>query len=109
MIEVKTSTCVKEHHRHDIAVQLSIATESGVPLALIEVAHINNAFTYFGGNYYEGLFEVVDFSQGGHMVSSGHTARCGQTFSIANYHEENPLDHRRPSGSSDPHNGGCLV
>lgn len=63
MIEVKSSTSVKDYHRDDIAVQSFIAAESGVPLASIAVAHINNAFTYFGGGRYEGLFEVVDLTE----------------------------------------------
>jgi predicted RecB family nuclease len=63
MIEVKSSTSVKDYHRDDIAVQSFIAAEAGVPLASIAVAHINNAFTYFGGGRYEGLFEVVDLTE----------------------------------------------
>ncbi len=63
MIEVKSSASVKDYHRDDIAVQSFIAAEAGVPLASIAVAHINNAFTYFGGGRYEGLFEVVDLTE----------------------------------------------
>lgn len=62
MIEVKSSTGVKDYHRDDIAVQSFIAAEAGVPLASMAVAHINREFTYFGGDRYDGLFEVVDLS-----------------------------------------------
>jgi hypothetical protein len=62
MIEVKSSTSVKDYHRDDIAVQSFIAAEAGVPLASISVAHINSEFTYFGGDSYEGLFKVVDLT-----------------------------------------------
>jgi hypothetical protein len=63
MIEVKSSTSVKDYQRDDIAVQSFIAAEAGVPLASISLAHINNAFIYFGGGRYEGLFEVVDLTE----------------------------------------------
>jgi hypothetical protein len=63
MIEVKSSASVKDYHRDDVAVQSFIAAEAGVPLASISVAHINNAFTYYGGGRYEGLFEVVDLTE----------------------------------------------
>jgi hypothetical protein len=63
MIEVKSSTSVKDYHRDDIAVQSFIAAEAGVPLASISVAHINRGFTYFGGNRYDGLFEVVELTE----------------------------------------------
>ena len=35
MIEVKSSTSVKDYHRDDIAVQSFIAAEAGVPLSLL--------------------------------------------------------------------------
>lgn len=63
MIEVKSSAGVKDYHRDDIAVQSFIAAEAGVPLASISVAHINSEFIYFGGERYEGLFEVVDLTE----------------------------------------------
>ncbi len=63
MIEVKSSASVKDYHRDDIAVQSFIAAEAGVPLASISVAHINSSFIYFGGERYDGLFEVVDLTE----------------------------------------------
>jgi hypothetical protein len=63
MIEVKSSASVKDYHRDDIAVQSFIASESGVPLATIAVAHINRDFIYSGGGRYDGLFEVVDLTE----------------------------------------------
>jgi predicted RecB family nuclease len=63
MIEVKSSASVKDYHRDDIAVQSFIAAEAGVPLASISVAHINSGFIYFGGDRYDGLFEVVDLTE----------------------------------------------
>ena len=92
MIEVKSSTGVKDYHRDDIAVQSFIAAESGVPLASIAVAHINNAFTYFGGGRYEGLFEVVDLT--GETVDRHEEVRQWLTLAheIANQPEEPAIE-----------------
>lgn len=63
MIEVKASTSVKDYHRDDIAVQSFIASEAGVPLSSIEIAHVNNDFTYFCNGDYEGLFTTADLAE----------------------------------------------
>ncbi len=46
MIEVKSSTKVKDYHRDDIAVQSYIAASSGITLSSVSLAHINNQFVY---------------------------------------------------------------
>ncbi len=63
MIEVKSSTGVRDCQLDDIAVQSFIAKESGVPLASVSIAHINNSFIYPGGGDYGGLFETVDLTE----------------------------------------------
>jgi hypothetical protein len=63
MIEVKSSTGVRDYQLDDIAVQSFIAKERGVPLASVSIAHINNSFIYPGGGDYEGLFETVDLTE----------------------------------------------
>jgi CRISPR/Cas system-associated exonuclease Cas4 (RecB family) len=92
MIEVKSSTSVKDYHRDDIAVQSFIAAEAGVPLASISVAHINNAFTYQGGGHYEGLFEVVDLTE--ETVDRHEEVRQWLTLAheIANQSEEPAIE-----------------
>ena len=39
MVEVKSSTSVKDYHRDDIAIQAFVALAAGVPLKSIAVAH----------------------------------------------------------------------
>ncbi len=59
MIEVKSSTGVKDYHHDDIAVQTYIAVTSGINLASVSLAHIDNSFVYQGdGNYKGQLYEV---------------------------------------------------
>lgn len=62
MIEVKASTQVKDYHHDDIAVQAYVARESGIPLAKVSLAHVDNTFVYPGGGNYQGLLTEVDMT-----------------------------------------------
>ena len=62
MIEVKSSTGVKAYHQDDIAVQSHIAIASGVRLASVSLAHIDNSFVYQGEGDYHGLLHEVDLT-----------------------------------------------
>ena len=63
MIEVKSSTGVKDYHRDDLAVQAYNATTSGIDLASASVAHVDNSFVYPGGGDYRGLLKEVDLTE----------------------------------------------
>jgi len=63
MIEVKSSTSVKDYHRDDLAIQTHIATTAGIELASASVAHVNNAFVYPGGGDYQGLLKEVELTE----------------------------------------------
>ncbi|MHB8472332.1 MAG: DUF2779 domain-containing protein [Gammaproteobacteria bacterium] len=63
MVEVKSTTTVKEPHYEDAAVQAWVTREAGMTLAAVEIAHIDNSFVYPGGNNYEGLFTHVDVTK----------------------------------------------
>ena len=62
MIEVKSSTGVKDYHHDDIAVQTYIAEQSGIPLTSVALAHVDNTFVYPGGGNYVGLLAEVDLT-----------------------------------------------
>ncbi|MGJ8653047.1 MAG: DUF2779 domain-containing protein [Opitutaceae bacterium] len=63
MIEVKSSTGVKDYHRDDVAIQTYIAERSGIALSKVGVAHINNQFVYPGNEDYDGLLHVEDLTK----------------------------------------------
>jgi len=63
MIEVKSSTGVKDYHRDDLAVQTYIATTSGIDLASASIAHVDNSFVYPGGGNYQGFLKEVDLTE----------------------------------------------
>lgn len=62
MIEVKSSTGVKDYHHDDLAVQTYIATTAGIELASASLAHVDNSFVYPGGGNYRGLLKAVDLT-----------------------------------------------
>ena len=52
LIEVKSSTSVKDHYLEDIAIQAQIFEAAGVPLKHRVLQHINNQFVYPGDQCY---------------------------------------------------------
>jgi len=63
MIEVKSSTSVKDYQRDDIAVQAHIAATAGVRLSSISLAHIDSSFVYPGNGDYQGLLKENDLTE----------------------------------------------
>ncbi|MEO6986967.1 MAG: DUF2779 domain-containing protein [Paralcaligenes sp.] len=62
MIEVKSSTSVKDYHRDDAAIQSFIAKAAGVPLVSIALAHIDSQWAYPGNEDYQGLLVEKDLT-----------------------------------------------
>ncbi len=62
MVEVKSSTGVKDYHLDDVAVQAYIAREAGLHLSGIALAHIDSDWVYPGGNDYRGLLVEKDLT-----------------------------------------------
>jgi len=62
LVEVKSSTSVKDYHYEDAAVQAWVARGAGVTLSQVQIAHLDSAFVYPGGADYRGLFAYVDIT-----------------------------------------------
>lgn len=62
LVEVKSSTSVKDYHLEDITVQAWVMQQAGLEPTRSMVAHIDNSFIYPGGGNYQGLLkeEPVD-------------------------------------------------
>lgn len=63
MVEVKSSTSVKDYYLDDVAIQSFIARESGVPLIGVSLAHIDSRWTYKGDGDYRGLLVEKDLTE----------------------------------------------
>lgn len=63
MIEVKSSTSVKEYHLDDVSVQAFLARSMGIPIASVAVAHVDSSWVYPGGGNYQGLLVENDLTE----------------------------------------------
>lgn len=63
MVEVKSSTSVKDYHRDDLAIQSCIVRGAGVLLRAVSLAHINSQWVYPGDGDYQGLLVEKDLTQ----------------------------------------------
>lgn len=63
MVEVKSSTSVKNYHYDDAAVQGYIARASNVSLKSIALAHIDSSWVYPGGGDYQGILKEQDLTE----------------------------------------------
>jgi len=62
MIEVKSSTSMKDYHLDDAAIQYFVATRSGVKLKALALAHIDSTWIYPGGGDYTGILVETDIT-----------------------------------------------
>ena len=62
MVEVKSSTSVKDYHHDDVAVQSYVARAAGVPLVSVALAHIDSSWIYPGDGDYRGLLKENDLT-----------------------------------------------
>lgn len=62
IVEVKSSTKLKDEHMKDASIQAYIAKACGVNIVKIQIAHINNAFVYQGNHNYDGFLIEVDIT-----------------------------------------------
>ncbi len=63
MVEVKSSTSVKQYQEDDIAIQSYIAKASGINLCRTAIAHIDAEWVYPGGGNYNGLLVEKDMTK----------------------------------------------
>lgn len=63
LVEVKSSTRVKDHYLHDVAIQTWALAELGLPVSRAVLAHIDAEFVYAGDGDYSGLFKAVDLTE----------------------------------------------
>ena len=63
MVEVKSSTSVKDYYLTDAAIQSWVAQQAELKLTSVEIAHIDNSFVYPGGGDYQGLFHYADVGE----------------------------------------------
>ena len=62
LIEVKSTSRVKDEHLKDCAIQAWVLQGAGHPVVGVSLAHINSSYVYPGGGEYDGLFTEADIT-----------------------------------------------
>lgn len=62
LIEVKSSTSVKDYHLVDCAIQAWVIRNAGITIRRVLLAHIDTAFVYEGSDDYNGLLVTEDIT-----------------------------------------------
>jgi len=62
MVEIKSSTSIKEYHLDDIAVQAFVVKSAGVKLKSVALAHVDSSWVYPGNEDYRGLLKETDLT-----------------------------------------------
>ncbi len=62
LVEVKSSTGVKDYHKEDASVQAWVLEHAGVKLNAVEIAHVDTGFCYHGDGNYAGLLSQADIT-----------------------------------------------
>lgn len=83
MVEIKSSTSVKDYHLDDVAVQNFVTTESGLDLDSISLGHIDNKWIYQGDDDYTGLIKEVDLTEHANKMADEVKGWFDQAHSVA--------------------------
>lgn len=102
MIEIKSSTQVKDHHVEDIAIQTFIAERAGVRLASVAIACIDSSWTYPGDGDYVGLLYETDLTETATQRMAEVEAWVGQAREVAARQDEPVLPTGRHCHSPFP-------
>jgi hypothetical protein len=63
LVEVKSTASVKGYHLPDAAIQAWVASQAGLHLSRVSIAHLDTGFIYPGNGDYRGLFHWSDVSE----------------------------------------------
>lgn len=92
MVEVKSTTQVKDTHSDDMAIQVYIARASGVELHSASVAHIDANWKYPGGGNYQGFLTEVDLTDEALGRQEEVKQWIAQAQAVANKRKEPKVD-----------------
>ena len=64
LVEVKSTTRVKQEHISDVAIQLHVVEGAGIPIGKVYLMHINREYVYPGGDHdLKQLFTLADVTE----------------------------------------------
>src|ERR1019366_9379169 len=85
LVEVKSSTSVKEEHLDDVGIQCRVVSRSGVDLASICLAHINRNYVFDGGSIdVRRLFKIRNLTRRIERLQPKLTFQLRAQFTVLN-------------------------
>ena len=63
IIEVKSSTSIKDYYLNDCAIQTWVIENAGYKIKQIELAYVNSSFVYSGNDNYDGLLSYENITE----------------------------------------------
>lgn len=87
LVEVKSTSGVKEYHYADAAIQTHVIKGAGVDLARTFIAHVDTSWVYPGGERYAGLLVQVDVSSAIAPIVDDVPQWVAQALSVLDGHE----------------------
>jgi predicted RecB family nuclease len=83
LIEVKSSTAVKEEHLDDVGIQYRVVSRCGVDLASVCLAHVNRNYVFDGGSIdVRRLFKVRSLTRRVERLHTKHTFQLRSAFTV---------------------------
>ena len=92
MIEVKSSTSVKDYYRDDVAVQAYIAEQMGLSLSSVGLAYINNDYIHQEDLKYQGLFTLAELTEETKARSSEVAEWVAGAYAVADLVDEPEIE-----------------
>jgi len=102
MVEVKSSTSVKDYHLDDAAIQCFVARRAGIDLTGIALAHIDSSWTYPGGGDYDGLLFEEDLTHKAFERASEVASWIARAHAVAALDAEPDIAPGAHCGSPNP-------
>jgi predicted RecB family nuclease len=88
LIEVKSTTEIKDHHLEDVAIQHCVVTRSGVDLAASCLAHVSREYIYDGGAIdAHSFFRIRDLTRRVQSMQSELAAQLRSEFRVLTMRE----------------------
>ena len=85
LVEVKSSTSVKEEHLDDVRIQSRVVSRCGVDLAAVCLAHINRNYVFYGGSIdVRRLFKIRNLTRRVQRLQPKLTFQLRGAFNVLN-------------------------
>src|SRR5271167_1385508 len=83
LIEVKSTSDVKDHHYEDVAIQYRVVSRSGMDVATVCLAHVNRAFVFDGQNIdVRRFFKIRNLTRRVHRLQPKLTFQLRSEFTV---------------------------